>query len=411
MGSLSKRLIPAAALIVVILLFVWGIISVALLRFEQGDTFAPYSSFRADPLGSRGLYGALDKLPGIDTRRHLRPLSKLDGSADQTVMILGLSADLLRQTDRNLEKQILRLASEGSRVLIAAQPPSESFLRNLQKQQENAAAKKGTQAEDLAPDEETDVALLSETVDDDLPDWGLSFDWQPVQEELAQLYSSIRQQETQTLPTFLDVHTPLVMSNADGSWRAVYKYGEKMIVAERQWGKGSLVVFVDAYPFSNESLRTKTEAELISWTLGGGHDVVFAEAHLGVSATPGLMTLIQRYRMDGVLFSLFMIAVLVVWKNALPLVPPPPAVEGGVAARDHFSGLVNLLQRHIPLSDLPEACHREWRRSLPRYGFPTEEKRKQIQERVQQEMQRPAKERRPLGLYRKISKIITERNI
>ena len=184
-----------------------------------------------------------------------------------------------------------------------------------------------------------------------------------------------------------------------------------MIVAERDWVKGSLVVFVDAYPFSNESLRTKTEAELIVWMLGGGQDVVFAEAHLGVSETPGLMTLIQRYRMDGILLSLFLIAVLVVWKNALPLVPPPPAVEGGVAARDHFSGLVNLLKRHIPLSDLPEVCHREWRRSLPRYGFPTDETRKQIQEQVHKEMKRPAKERRPLGLYRKISKIITERNI
>ncbi|MBE0502014.1 MAG: hypothetical protein IBX47_11290, partial [Desulfuromonadales bacterium] len=214
-----------------------------------------------------------------------------------------------------------------------------------------------------------------------------------------------------SLPMFLDLHTPLVMSNDDGSWHAVYNYGEQMVVAERDWGKGSMVVFVDSYPLSNESLRTQTEVELIAWMLGGGREVVFAEAHLGVSETPGIMTLIQRYRMDTVLFSLFLIAALVVWKNAFPLVAPPAEVEGGAAARDHFSGLVNLLQRHIPLADLPEACHREWRRSLSRYGFPGQKKRRQIQQLVQAEMKLTAKERRPLNLYRKISTILTERNI
>jgi hypothetical protein len=407
MGILSKRLTLASALVVVILLFVWGVVSLALLRFEQGDTFAPYSSFRADPLGSRGLYGSLDKLSGVETRRHLRPLSKLDGDADQTVMVLGLPPKVLKQMDKNLEKQILRLASEGSRVLIAANPPTESFLQRLQKQQEESTkAEKETDAEDEIEEEQTD-----ELKGESESGWGLTFDWQPVHEEMLQLYSATRAQEDQALPAFLDVHTPLVMFNADGAWRGIYNYGEQMVVAERDWGKGSLVVFVDGYPFSNESLRTKTEAELISWMLGAGRQVVFAESHLGVNESPGLMTLIQRYRMDSILFSLFLIAVLVVWKNAVPLVPPPPTVEGGVAARDHFSGLVNLLKRHIPLSDLPEACHREWRRSLPRYGFPTDEKRKQIQQKVEAEMKRPVKERRPLGLYRKISKIITERNI
>ncbi len=412
MGILPERLALAATLIVVLTLFIWGVVSVALLRFEQGDTFAHYSSFRADPLGCRGLYGALDSLPDVTARRHLRPLSKLDGRVGQTVLVVGLPPSVLVQRDRNLEKQLLRLAEEGSRVLLAAKPPTESFLQQLQKRQEEAAAKGETERE------ETDTATGDrpgsegvEKLSDAPPDWGIAFRWQPVQKELVQLYSSTRTLNSQSLPMFLDLHTPLVMSNDDGSWRAIYNYGERMVVAERDWGEGSLVVFVDSYPLSNESLRTQTEVELIAWMLGGGRDVVFAEAHLGVSETPGIMTLIKRYRMDTVLFSLFLIAVLVVWKNAFPLVAPPAQVEGGVAARDHFSGLVNLLQRHIPLADLPEACHRDWRRSLSRYGFPGQKKRKQIQQLVQAEMKLTANERRPLNLYRKISTILTERNI
>jgi hypothetical protein len=414
MDILSKRLVLAAILVVVVILFVWGIVTVALLRFEQGDSFAQYSSFRADPLGCRGLYGALDKLPGVDTRRHPRPLSKLDGGINQTVMVLGLPAGALLQNNKNLEKQFLRLASEGSRVLIAAKPPSKSFIERLQKRQEEDVADKDRQADEksAAPnDRESGIDLEGAQTEDSQVDWELSFLWQPVNKELPQFYSTTRDHNRQTLPEFLDIHTPLRMVSGTDSWRSIYRYGKQMVVAERDFGAGSLVVFVDAYPFSNESLRTQDEAELLAWMLGDGRDVVFAEAHLGVVKAAGLMTLIQRYRMDGILFSLLLVAILVVWKNAFPLVPPPTAVEGGVAARDHFSGLVNLLQRHIPLADLSEACHREWRRSLSRYGLPGDEQRNLIQKLVKAEMKRPVKERHPLALYRKISKIVTERNI
>lgn len=409
MGTVSKRFILMATLVTVVILFAWGVVSLALIRFEQGDNISPYSSFRADPLGSRGLFGSIDKLPGVSARRHLRPLNKLEGADGETVMVLGLPATVLVNGNQNLEQQLLRLASEGSRVLIAAKPPTASFLKSLQRDQEEEAEVEQVEAASEEVDDK--MAPVEDMVEEERPEWGLAFFWQPVHEELAQLYSATRAGGKEALPAFLDVHTPLVMADESGFWTTVYNYGSEMVVAEREWGKGSLLVFVDAYPFSNEALRTEAEVELLAWALGGAQSVVFAESHLGINETPGIMILIQRYRMDKVLFALFLIAVLVVWKNAVPLVPPPAPVEGGIATRDHFSGLVNLLQRHVTLADLPEATHREWRRSLPKHGYPGEGKRKQIQQQVTAEMKRAAKQRRPLELYRKISKLLSERNI
>lgn len=424
MASLPRRPVMLIALAGVIALFIWGIVTLVSVRFEQGESFSPYSSFRADPLGSRGIYGSLDRVESIDTRRHLRPLAKLDGAPGQTVMVLGVPANVLEDGDSSFEKEVLRLAEEGSRVLIAAKPASESFLQFLQKKQAEKEAEAGAEDEETAEegspeaqapvpeDQELPGDAEAATADEEpRPDWGLDFAWESVDEDLAPDYLAGRNLTLKGLPEFLQIHTPLTISSEDGSWRSVYSYGPRMVVAEREWGEGSLVVFVDAFPFSNESLRRDSEAELILWAIGGARDVVFAEAHLGVHESPGLMTLIQRYRMDGILLALFMVAVLVVWKNAIPLVPPPPAAEGGAATRDHFSGLVNLLQRHIRLADLPEACLREWQRSLPRYGFPGEEKRKQIRQQTKAEIKRPEKERRPLNLYNKICKILTERNI
>ena len=43
----------------------------------QGDVFPAYSSLRADPLGAKALYQALELLPGVSAQRHYRDVSKL----------------------------------------------------------------------------------------------------------------------------------------------------------------------------------------------------------------------------------------------------------------------------------------------------------------------------------------------
>ena len=47
--------------------FVYGVIHLFALRFEAGDVYPEYSSLRADPLGLKGFYDALDELPHMQT--------------------------------------------------------------------------------------------------------------------------------------------------------------------------------------------------------------------------------------------------------------------------------------------------------------------------------------------------------
>ena len=79
------------------LLFAVGLYEMLAARMDEGDAFPPYSSFRADPLGSKALYTALRQLPGepIAVERHFRVLDRLVESPDgrthdlqQTLIVL-----------------------------------------------------------------------------------------------------------------------------------------------------------------------------------------------------------------------------------------------------------------------------------------------------------------------------------
>src|SRR5436189_6446428 len=88
-----KRL-PLLVLLVVLAGFTFGLVQLFNLRFESGDNYPPYSSLRADPLGSKALYESLGHL--MPARRHLQPLSRLGDGRDATLIWLGEDARKLR---------------------------------------------------------------------------------------------------------------------------------------------------------------------------------------------------------------------------------------------------------------------------------------------------------------------------
>ena len=53
-----KRRLPAIFVFLGVIGFAVGITKLFLLRFEAGDVYPPYSSLRADPLGTMVLYKA-----------------------------------------------------------------------------------------------------------------------------------------------------------------------------------------------------------------------------------------------------------------------------------------------------------------------------------------------------------------
>jgi len=70
--------------------FIYGLVHLFSLRFEAGDNYPPYSSLRADPLGTKALFDSLDPL--VPARRNLLPLSKL-GEGRDTTQLSGLHFD------------------------------------------------------------------------------------------------------------------------------------------------------------------------------------------------------------------------------------------------------------------------------------------------------------------------------
>src|SRR5687768_9030677 len=81
-------------LIVAIAGFVFGLVQLFNLRFESGDVYPKYSSFRADPLGCKALYESCQPL--LPTSRHLERWSKLGDGRRATLLYLGAEPDGLK---------------------------------------------------------------------------------------------------------------------------------------------------------------------------------------------------------------------------------------------------------------------------------------------------------------------------
>ena len=116
-----KRL-PLLFLVIVVAAFIFGLVHLFNLRFESGDNYPPYSSLRADPLGSKALYESLDHL--MPARRHLQPLSKLGEGRDTTLVWLGEEAKELRFLPGEF-KDLETFVRTGGRVVIGLLPVLE----------------------------------------------------------------------------------------------------------------------------------------------------------------------------------------------------------------------------------------------------------------------------------------------
>lgn len=119
--------------------FAYGAMQLYLLRFAAGDVYPPYSSYRADPVGTRALYESLESLPGLSVERHAKPfsidsVSDTIGNTRSTWMLLGASAYDLRQPwlspnqmPLDFARGIERIMQQGGRVVISIQPTFEDL--------------------------------------------------------------------------------------------------------------------------------------------------------------------------------------------------------------------------------------------------------------------------------------------
>ncbi len=362
------------------LAFVAGMWWIMHERAAAGEGYDAYSSYRSDPIGLSALHDALATLPGHSVQRNHQDLTRLRKGEDTTLLFGGAwhSPDPVA-----LVEAIEGFVASGGRLVIAFQSLGMSASEYADYRDAYDADSPVTPDDDEAvretgedgdPEEDTrsirarwaDPGLV--WIDDA---WGFRYvvrDWPGAPPREPR--DAVRTIDDTTLPARLAWYATEYFEPKTPEWRTLYEVDGHAVLMERRWGKGAIVVASDTYLFSNEGLAFDTAPALIAWTLGGNRRIVIDETTHNVRQEVGIMGLIRRYRLSGLLVAGAVIALLYIWRQAVPLVPRHSlAREREVAQaqsmRDAYAGLVRLLARSVPRKKLIPAAVVQWRRALP----------------------------------------------
>jgi Domain of unknown function (DUF4350) len=409
-----KRHLPVFVAVLGVIGFAIGITNLFLLRFEAGDVYPPYSSLRADPLGTMVFCESLEELPGLTVRRDFSDSNKLPGEKNTTYLHLGAEESDWQRMPVDLFKEIESFVTQGGRLAITMTPvtrPPRFFtppITTTNSPGTNAPGTKGgktpkkSDAKKMLNDE--DERVLTTSIAER---WGLNFGHLALEHGDDTVYQSVRVTNVSSLPlpATLDWHSGVILTNLDESWHAIYARGTNPVVVERQFGHGTVVLATDSFFLSNEAMWQARHPEWLAWFIGPAERVVFDEAHLGVVETSAVAVLLRRYRLFGVVGALVVLAGLFIWKNALSLVPPysMAAHQSFVTGKDAAGGFVNLLRRNIPPAKILDVCFEEWTKSLTHAGSHTIASVDRASEIMEMENTRSTRQRDPVHAYQQIA--------
>ena len=414
----KSRRFALLMLILSIFCFAAGVYSLFASRFESGDVYPPYSSLRSDPMGTKALYSALERIPGVAVRRNYSDWKKLHGAETEVVLLLGLVPGALTRTLKEESAALEQAAENGARLVLSFQPVKrravvKSGPPEPKKDGEEPAKQDDPESVDKTKDKPTGK---SEKDDQYAP---LDKKWQISPSTLTRQDNSeeewgraVLKSSGEGLPASIPHRSLSCFEIRGPSWRVVYEAQGKPVIVERSLGKGSVVLVAESYLFSNEAMRDQRHAALLSWVIGPNSVVVFDEYHHGVVESPGLMTFARKYRLHGFFGSLCLIGLLLVWQRNAPFAPAPAAAtedDEEPAGKDHLSGLIQLLRRNIPPDEVLKICCDEWRRSAGVETAELREKMARVEEVLASENAKSAKNRDVAGAYRTIAAILSRR--
>lgn len=315
MPKVNKGLV--AGIVIAAAAFLYGLTQVVLSPLEQGDVYPAYSSLRSDPLGARVLYESLATLPELTVERHYKARAGLRG-VHATIFFLGIDpTGWSGQPERSLA-MTEELLSGGGRLVIGFLPVRVSTPPKMAR-----------------PAEER---------------WGIKLHYRPV---------PIGRDEN-AIPR----ETSLAFELTDPAWKPIYVSGVRVLAAERPLAGGSVVLVADSFLLSNEGLRLRRQPELLAAIVGPNKRVIFDEYHFGVRETGSVAQLARKYRLEGAVAVLLLIAALFLWRASSSFLPPrEPAVPEAVAGRDSVAGLVSLFRRGVPPHELLAVCVAQWKKS------------------------------------------------
>ncbi|MEA3162710.1 MAG: hypothetical protein QOE88_528 [Verrucomicrobiota bacterium] len=308
------------------------------IRLETGDIYPEYSTYRADPKGLKAFYESLQATDQIQVSRRLQTSKILPSGENQLLVVAGLRADQQIVSDEDSQLFDHWLAT-GGRLLIALGPEPSQLLktspssRTIQEDKGNSSSipwrifirRWGAQ---IAPLSDISSATATSTLFGLIPRW------------LGR--------------NFFDRLIP--------EWKVIAGQGGKDVIVERAFGRGSIVLLADSYPLSNEALATDRNTGFLLWLIDNRHGVLFDETHLGLTEHPGIMTLANRFGLQGTLFSFVAVLLLFIWKCQYTLVPraKPDRNSLIVSGNSSDQAFLNLLPRAVPSRDLLKVCISTW---------------------------------------------------
>ena len=425
-----KKHLPIIFILVCAAMFIIGVVQLFKLRFETGDVYPPYSSLRADPLGTMVLYESLEELSGLALRRDHNAAGKLPDGKDTTYLyVAALNIEWESRSEKDW-KEVDAFLINGGRLAITLYPEmgwnpwvAPAVTMPGPTTATNTAAGTNTlgMTTNLVVRKKIDLRkkMRQQGANEDEIDlaehWGVNLEHQELTKDDDNIYQPARvvNKSGLALPASLDWHSATVFStNLDKAWKTIYARGKQSVVIERKFGAGSVVISTDSYFLSNEAMRQDRHPDLLAWMVGPNRRVVFDEAHLGIVEEGGVAVLIQKYRLHGLALAFLVLAGLFIWKNSVSLVPPDAAekLATHVAGKDTAAGFVNLLRHNIPASDVLNVCFAEWTKSLLMGKHYTIAGVDQAQAEVEAENARPLRSRDPVGTYKRICDALTRRS-
>ena len=369
-------------LVVVGVLTASAIVRMMGVRFSTGQTYPAYSSHRAEPDGTRVLFEALDRMPGVECERNYQPIKRLTASEGDVLIMADLRAGKVQEHCGCVEdgKTISSWASAGGRVILALktsaikggfQSEKPNSLRKLKPQK-----KEDTEKQEAKPDDETpNESSKKKPISDRSHYLGCAFGLFVNELGFRTASDSLPPKPTPTadLPLKRD-DLPHWFSNSflepapdvEDQWITLASKGTRPVIVERKIGKGSLIVCTDSFFLSNESLWLESNPAFLAHLIGNTKRVVFEERAHGVGEDDGIMTLARRYGMHGLFIGGIVLFALFVWRNAVSLVPMDESADLGhwredsIAGQGAASGLVSILKRGIKPKDLLDKCFADW---------------------------------------------------
>ena len=364
-----------------------GIAQLFALRLEHGDVYPPYSTLRADPLGAKAFYEALDELPGYNTRRNFRPLVRLHPAKPVTLIYAGVA----RQSQWGEEefREFQNLVASGTRVIFAFAP--EEALET-----KSEPPKPAEKSEPIPPEEKKDPAPpIEEKKKDDEKKTGTEKEKEKEEkshtlkfEEVATRLGFAFQRPTEkepsrarppalltdaTLPLEPKIswHTATYFKDFTPAWRTLYTSDSKAVIAERALGSGSIVLASDSFFLSNEALRRERCPRLLAWLAGPAREIVFDEEHHGIVEHSNIATLARKYRLHGLVAGALLAVGLFIWQSSAPFLPPAASRlpdPGLVTGKSAEEGFINLIRRALTPKELLATCAAEWRKAFDPEG-------------------------------------------